>query len=530
MPALLTVPPPDVAADASELLRWLLPEVALLAGLLVVLLVDVSVKQKRSGLLPGLLFGSFVVSGLLLFSQSQWIEHLGRAYQHPLLMVDAQALYVKAIVLGTATLATLISLLNPRLKQAIAAGKEYWYLLAALTLSLSLLASATHLMFIWMIIETVSIVSYALVGFRKTDHRAAASALQYFIYGSAAAGLMAFGIALFYGLTGSMSLQGGMDVWGPETLGTALAVQPTGPVLLSLGLVLCGFLFKLAVFPFHFWAPNAYQGASASVAAFISTAPKAVVAFVLWRFCSAVFNRILPSPEVDFQHQIYFVWGFTLLLILTMTIGNLGALRQDDYKRLLGFSGVAQAGFLLMPVVAIAALGHNPKLAPTLQGAFLFFLLVYMLMGLASFFLGQIFASNTGSYSISAWSQHLKLPTLPAVALVVVMVALIGLPPTAGFTSKLSVFLGTWEAYESLQLTRLGTPLMVLLIAGLINTVIGLVYYLRIPAQVLLKPAAEAKPLALNLKSKMLLVLLIAPLLWLGVMSFDDLLSWLGSL
>jgi proton-translocating NADH-quinone oxidoreductase chain N len=352
------------------------------------------------------------------------------------------------------------------LRTRTTAQAEFYSLLLFATLGAMLAASARNLVLIYLAIEAVSITSYALAGFLRGDARAAEGALKYFIYGAAASAIMLYGLTLLFGLTGTAQL-GDM----PRALANAGPAQ-SALALPALAMVLVGLGFKIALVPFHHWAPDAYEGAATPVAAFLSVGPKAAG--------FAILARVLILAFPAFQPQ----WSALLagLAVLTMTVGNLAALGQTNVKRMLAYSSIAQAGYMLIGLAVYSPAGETAATRVPFAGlnGLLLFLIAYLFTNLGAFAAVAAVEDRVGSTELPAFAGLFWRAPALAIALLLFLLSLIGIPPTAGFVGKLLVFGAA-----------LGQGLGWLAVAGVANSVISVYYYGRVVRAMFFAPAPD---------------------------------------
>jgi NADH-quinone oxidoreductase subunit N len=317
---------------------------------------------------------------------------------------------------------------------------EAYLLLLAATLGMSLMASAADLVMLYLAIETTSIPLYILAGFLTEDERSTESGFKYMLFGALTSAVLLYGFSLIYGFSGETSLY---------ALGTSFPTLS----LLALGiifLVLVGLSFKVSLFPFHFWAPDVYEGAPTPVAGFLSTASKAAGFAVVLRLFMVVF----PSLAAN--------WSLILAILatLTMTVGNLIALAQKNIKRMLAYSSIAHAGYAMIGVVAFSQLG---------AASTVFYLIAYILTNLAAFGIVTAFGRVAGSDDMKAYyGLSRRAPTL-ALMLLVAFLSLAGMPPFGGFVGKVFVFAAAIQQ-----------GWIWLAVVGVLNSIIGLYYYLNV--------------------------------------------------
>ncbi len=361
---------------------------------------------------------------------------------------------------------------------------EWYPLLLALVLGLYLMTMAINLLGIYLSLELVSICSYLLTAL-LANRKASEGGIKYLLFGAISSAIMLYGMSLLYGMTGTL------DLTAP---GFGDTLSSSGPVLVTVAglLTLAGLFFKLSLVPFHVWTPDAYEAAPVPVAAFFSVGPKVAALLVVMRIVSA-----LPG---EFQVPL------AVVALASITLGNLSALYQTDAKRLLAYSTIAQAGFLLVGVVALSKGGFE---------AATFYMATYLPMSLAAFFLVDSFAqTHNGPLPLAALTGLGRQHPWRSVGLTVVMIGLTGLPPTVGFTAKLLSFSALYEAYQ-----QSGMPwLLVLFGLGLLNAVVSLFYYLKIPYLLFFKQkdsVANITPGALSQSQAALVILLVSAVLWL---------------
>jgi len=317
---------------------------------------------------------------------------------------------------------------------------EIYFLLLAATLGMCLMASSADLIMLYLAIETTSIPLYLLAGFLKKDEKSTEAGFKYMLFGALTSAVLLYGFSLIFGFTGKTSLYDLSQYFSSFNL---VAVGITF-------LVLTGLAFKVSLFPFHFWAPDVYEGAPTPVAGFLSTASKAAGFAVLIRLFIAVF----PSLSSD--------WSLILAILatLTMTVGNLIALTQKNVKRLLAYSSIAHAGYAMIGVVAFSQLGF---------ASVVFYLIGYILTNLLAFGIVSLVGSTTGSDDYPAYAGLSRRNPALGLAALVAFLSLAGMPPFVGFVAKFLVFSAAIE-----------TGWVWLAIVGILNSIVGLYYYLNV--------------------------------------------------
>jgi NADH-quinone oxidoreductase subunit N len=403
----------------------------------------------------------------------------GFLFMH-LLFLDNQAVFMQVIVALGAVLVVVYESNNRIVGQpnsrtvGLSNGQlpnEWYALLLAVVAGLFLLAESVNLLAIYLALELVSIGSYLLTALPGT-RRSVEGGIKYLLFGAISSAVMLYGMSLLYGLTGTLDLTA-------EAFGQELAHQDALVVIIAGLLTLAGLFFKLSLVPFHVWTPDTYDAAPLPVAAFFSVAPKAVALLVIMRIVTALPETTLPNPL-----QV----PLAVLALASILLGNLAALWQTDAKRMLAYSTIAHAGFLLVGVVSMTESGFE---------AASFYVATYLIINLSAFFLiDRLAVRNGGSLLMTDFAGlGARYPVL-ATALTVAMLALVGLPPTVGFTAKLLVFSALYETATADAGITSGW-LLALFGIGLLNAVISLAYYLKIPFLLFFRPRPETlAPLA----------------------------------
>lgn len=321
-------------------------------------------------------------------------------------------------------------------------GEAYLLLLAS-TLGMSLMAASADLVMLYLAIETTSIPLYVLAGFLVADQKSTEAGFKYLLFGAMTSAIMLYGFSLLFGFTGTTNLY--------EL--ASMTVSGSLPLLVALGLVILiivGLGFKVSIVPFHFWAPDVYTGAPTPVAGFLSTASKAAGFAVLTRLFIVAF----PSIAYDWASIL------AVLAAITMTLGNLVALKQTNIKRLLAYSSIAHAGYAMIGVASYSKLGVS---------SVVFYLLAYILTNLAAFGIVMAFGRVTGSDEIKDYAGMSRRAPGLALAMLVAFLSLAGMPPFGGFVAKVFVFAAAVEV-----------KMIWLAVVGILNSIIGLYYYLTV--------------------------------------------------
>jgi NADH-quinone oxidoreductase subunit N len=442
-------------------LELFIPELILAASAVVVILLDLFV-QRKGALAIVSLIGIAVSAG---FTLAMW-GGTDQAIFNNRLAVDSFALFFKLLFLGIAALVILASQ-DYASKMARFQG-EYYALILLSALGMMLMAAATELITIYIALELASISLYALVGFLK-DPKSSEASLKYLLLGAIASAVMLYGMALVFGFTGKTQL--GEVAGAIQTM--SLPGVLTSPALTTgIVLLIAGFGFKIAAVPFHMWVPDVYEGAPTPITAYLSVGSKAAGFALILR----VFYSTFVLPE-----WLSLDWGmlFAILAAISMTLGNILAIPQTNIKRMLGYSSIAQAGYLM---VGLATMGMSPADVVGRSGI-LFFLASYAVTNLGAFIAIIAISNKIDSDLIQDFSGMGKRAPVLAATLTLCLISLIGMPPAAGFMAKFYIFSGAVQH-----------GLLWLVIVAVINSVISAYYYLRV-AKVMWfgEPAAEEK-------------------------------------
>jgi len=378
-------------------------------------------------------------------------------------------------------LTALLSMDVPRLQKL-----EYYALLITATIGFSLMAAAADLIMIYIALETASISSYLLAGFYSGERRSSEAGMKYFIYGAFTTAVMLYGMSLIYGITGQTNL---FVIGSLLSGGQIAAVQPL--LLLAAVLVTVGFAFKTSIVPYHFWTPDVYEGAPTAFTGFLSTASKAAGFAVFLRvFMAGVLGPAKPTAEW---------WAMLVAMsIITMTLGNFVAIFQNNIKRMLAYSSIAQAGYALIGLVALSQDG---------SGATLFYLMMYVFTNIAAFGVIVIVSNTTKSDDMKDfYGLNHRSPFL-ALIMLVALLSLSGIPPTAGFFGKFFIFKAAIDS-----------GMWWLALIAILNAFIGLYYYLTvIKYMYLYRPEEEGVSIPVSRAAKIGLIVSSLLIIYLGV-------------
>jgi NADH-quinone oxidoreductase subunit N len=453
----------------EELVRSLAlfkPEVALVAGLLLVVLVDSFGGAWRGAATRLLTLASLAAAlGLALNLQASGAQG---AIFSGMLVVDPLGAAFKVIIVAAGLLTVLaFTFRNSRELHGLGQG-ELFALVLSLTLFSSMLATSADIVMLYLSLETVSITSYVMVAYLKGDRMSNEASLKYVLFGAASTGTMLYGLSLLYGMTGTTSLAAVQ-----EYLAGGVPEANRFAVYAIALLVIAGFGFKIAAVPFHFWCPDVYQGAATPVTALLSVLPKAAGLAVTLRFFYGAFSTAGAGPW-DLAGSID--WGGLLMLVsvLTMTVGNVAALTQTNMKRLLAYSSIAHAGYLLMGVVALSDNGARSLLV---------YLAAYLFMNLGAFLVVTLVHLHEGTFDLRDYPGLYRRAPLLTIAMAFFLLSLVGIPPFVGFLGKLYVFGAVVEKGMGLYA-----------VVGAINAAIAAFYYFRVLKVMTIDAGNEDRP------------------------------------
>ncbi len=478
----------NISSHLVQSVSLFAPETALLCTFIVALFMDIFLGKVRNIAGYTVCVG-FIITGILLGVQCGVHQNAFMS----MIAIDPFALFFKYLILISGFAVVVMSFFSNEINKDGRKVGEYYALIAGMTFGMFLLCGATNLIMIYLAIEMMSLTSYVLAGFTKEIKRSSEASLKYVIYGSVSSGIMVYGMSILFGASGTLNL---------SELATMI---PNGQVdmfaLIVSGLmIVAGFGYKISAVPFHFWTPDVYEGAPVTITAFLSVASK-----------TAGFAGFIRFAQIMFANDPYLDWQIVLavLAVLTMTIGNLSAIWQTNAKRMLAYSAIAHAGYMLMGMVVMDQIGIS---------AIMVYLFMYAFMNLGAFAVIMLIANKIGSEDIDDYNGiGYKMPVL-GVLMVIFLVSLTGLPPTAGFIGKFYIF--------SALLAK-GNQWVWLAVIGVLNSVVSLFYYFRILRNMYLRGTSNDtnERYSFSAGSIALVVLLAIPTLLLGVY-FGPIVEW----
>ena len=433
-------------------LEFFIPELILTITILAALITDLFVKKSKTNMIGWVLGVGLVVVGLSVHNLSSVPP---TTLFLDMIVIDPFSSFMKIVIILSTLLVIVASWVNDELEKY--RKGEYFTIMGIMVMGLFLMTSSVDIIMLYISIEVVSIMSFVLAAYLKLDTRSNEAGLKYVIYGAFSSGVMLFGLSIVYGLAGSTNYFAIQD-----TL-SSLDGSASPALIMALLMIFAGFGYKISSVPFHFWTPDVYEGSPSTITAYLSVAPKAAGFAMIIRFFHQVFsdsigltsNAIgstdLPWPEI-----------IGVLAVVTMTMGNLVAIQQKSIKRMLAYSSIAHAGYMMLalPVLSIEAVE-----------SVMIYLFIYVFMNLGAFFIVIFVKNKTGGESFEDFEGlGWKMPIVGAF-MTLFMLSLTGLPPTAGFVGKLYIFK---------TLVGAGSEFLWLVVAGGVNSVISLYYYFHV--------------------------------------------------
>ena len=433
-------------------LEFFIPELILTITILAALITDLFVKKSKTNMIGWVLGVGLVVVGLSVHNLSSVPP---TTLFLDMIVIDPFSSFMKIVIIISTLLVIIASWVNDELKKY--RKGEYFTVMGIMVMGLFLMTSSVDIIMLYISIEVVSIMSFVLAAYLKLDTRSNEAGLKYVIYGAFSSGVMLFGLSIVYGLAGStnyFAIQ--------ETL-SSVDSSANPALIMALLMIFAGFGYKISSVPFHFWTPDVYEGSPSTITAYLSVAPKAAGFAMIIRFFHQVFSDSigltsdaigstdLPWPEI-----------IGVLAVVTMTMGNLVAIQQKSIKRMLAYSSIAHAGYMMLAL---------PVLSMEAVESVMIYLFIYVFMNLGAFFIVIFVKNKTGGESFGDFEGlGWKMPIVGAF-MTLFMLSLTGLPPTAGFVGKLYIFK---------TLVGAGSEFLWLVVAGGVNSVISLYYYFHV--------------------------------------------------
>ena len=434
-------------------LSFFYPELLLTLVILFAIIYDLLIDSSESGKV-----GWVLVFGLVLVAIAIWFQDSSKVTTlfTDAVVLDPFSTFFKLLIILATIFVSVVSLYSNELKDY--RKGEYFYLLGIITFGLFMMVSSIDLIMVYVSIEIVSIMSFVLAGYLKKNTRSNEAALKYVVYGAFSSGIMLFGLSYIYGLTGSTNF---FQI--QQTL-AASGSESNSAILMAVVMILAGFGYKVSAVPFHFWTPDVYEGSPTTITAYLSIAPKAGAFAMMIRF----FNQVLADggamSGLGSISTTDLPWAslISLLAVLTMTVGNVVAIQQDNIKRMLAYSSIAHAGYMLLAM---------PVMSGDSIYAIMVYLVMYLFMNLGAFFVVITIKNKTNGETFDDYKGLGWEMPIVGITMTLFMVSLTGLPPTAGFIGKFYIFA---------SLIQGGGSFYWLVVIGGINSVVSLYYYLRV--------------------------------------------------
>ncbi|MBI9071669.1 MAG: NADH-quinone oxidoreductase subunit N [Melioribacteraceae bacterium] len=478
-----------------EGLTYLKPEITLGIGLLLIVLLDLFI-NKNKNVLHFISLAIILITGYFVLEQSD----VSKAFlpistqtdrNFGMLTLDAFGIYFKILVLLGSILLVFFSITSAEVKSVNNRLGEYYALILGMLLGMMLMISASDLIMVYLSIELVSLSSYVLAGFTKLRSRSSEAALKYLLYGGTASGIMLFGISLLFGITGNTNLY--------EIHKVLISAQVNSLTFsTAIVMIFTGMAYKISAAPFHFWTPDVYEGAPISITAYLSVASKAAGFALLIRFVKTVFV-MFSEQNGDWNLIPIFDWQTFIIVIsiLTMTLGNFTALWQNNLKRLLAYSSIAHAGYLLLGLTVLSDKGIL---------AILIYFTFYLIMNLGAFYIVMLIADKTGTEDITKLKGLGHSSPFLGTALTIFLISLVGLPPTAGFIGKFYIFV-----------SLLDSKMILVAVIALLNTVVSLYYYIKVLKYIYLVKGDKIETIPINYSNYIVIITLLIPTILFGI-------------
>jgi len=473
------------------------PELVLTATILIAIIVDIFSVPTRASKVSNL-----VIIGLLATLAAVFLtNHSPTTLFMDSLAFDPFASFIKSVVLIATLLVIVISRYSNEFK-GYHTG-EYYALLCIMVFGMFLMASAIDLITVYISIEVVSLMSFILAGYLKNNPRSNEASLKYVIYGAFSSGIMLYGLSIIFGLTGTTKFFAIRDA--------IIAMDSSSNLALTLStiFVLAGFGYKISAVPFHFWTPDVYEGSPTPITAYLSVAPKAAGFALMIRFFNQVFVDGDSLSTIGWYSDVSLAWPQILgvVSVVTMTMGNLVAIQQNSVKRMLAYSSIAHAGYMLMVFPTISSEGIF---------AVMIYLVMYLFMNLGAFFVLIYVSQKQGGENFEHFSGLGWRMPIVGIVMTIFMFSLTGLPPTVGFIGKFYLFVAIINA---------GSSFYWIAFFGAINTVVSLYYYMRLVKTMYLDGEPSEEIVVPTFSMTIIFLVLAVPSVFFGIY-WTPILNW----
>lgn len=463
-------------------LRLFYPELVIFFSILLIILIDLILKERSRHLVLGI-----GIAGLLLSIITIRFNIVGGVYLfYNAVKFDTLGVFFK-FFFGIAGILTILAYLSSS-EISIKETGEFLVMLLGSIAGMFVLASANDIIVFYLAFETVSLPSYVIAGLSTDATRSREAALKYIIFGAVSSGIMLFGISLLCGVTGATNFQ---------SMNQVLYISPITPgtLLVIISLITAGLAFKISAVPFHMWTPDVYEGSAIPVTAFFSVAPKAAGFIAIIRLFFSIFSHY----EVDggFISSKEWIHLWSALSVATMTLGNLAAIPQNNIKRLLAYSSISHVGYMLIGIIVSTQEAIS---------SILFYLVVYLFMNLGAFYCALLIREKLGVEEIDKYKGLGWRSPFLSTALSIFLLSLVGIPPLAGFVGKVIIFS-----------SAIKSGYFAIVFIAVINSVISLYYYAGIIKKLFLEESDDKGLLTIGIYPKFLLLIFLAPVIILGI-------------
>ena len=473
------------------------PELVLTATILTAIIIDIFSQSTRTNKVS-----NYVIIGLIATLAAVFLtNHSPTTLFMDSLAFDPFASFVKTVVLVATLFIIIISRYSNEFK-GYHTG-EYYALLCIMVFGMFLMASAIDLITVYLSIEVVSLMSFILAGYLKNNPRSNEASLKYVIYGAFSSGIMLYGLSIIFGLTGTTKFFAIRDAITTLDASSSLALT------LSTVFVLAGFGYKISAVPFHFWTPDVYEGSPTPITAYLSVAPKAAGFAFMIRFFNQVFIDGDSLSTIGWYADVSFAWPELLgvISVVTMTLGNLVAIQQNSVKRMLAYSSIAHAGYMLMAFPTVSSEGVF---------AVMIYLVMYLFMNLGAFFVLIYVSQKEGGENFEHFSGLGWRMPIVGIVMTVFMFSLTGLPPTVGFIGKFYLFVAVINA---------GSSFYWIAFFGAINTDVSLYYYMRVVKTMYLDGEPSDEIVVPSFSTTAIFLVLAVPSVFFGIY-WTPILNW----
>ncbi|NTU90708.1 MAG: NADH-quinone oxidoreductase subunit N [Chlorobiaceae bacterium] len=469
---------------------YFIPELYLSALFMVLIILDLVLGGRKNRILASATIIGLLGSFFFIFQQHALPD---AEIFFGMYSLDRFGIFFKYFFVLTGVLAVVISMEDEHLNAQESGVGEYYALIVGMVIGMIMMASSTDLLMMFLAMELVGLSAYALTGYLKREPRSSEAALKYLVYGAVSSGMLLYGFSLIYGMTAQTNI---------SKISTELTQHGYDPLVMILAtlLVMAGLGYKMGAVPFHFWSPDVYEGAPTPITAYLSTGSKAAGFAMLMRF----FYVAVPHAVDGVEDMLGVDWLHIMMIIAaaSMIYGNVVAIWQKNVKRLLAYSSIAHAGYLLLGIITMDQLGTQSVLV---------YLLGYLLMNIGAFYVVVMIANKTGSENVDDYKGLGKSMPLAGAALTVFLISLVGLPPTFGFVGKLMIF--------SALINKGGNAFMWLALIGILTSVISLYYYMFIPLNMFLRESEHnsQKDVSTGMVSKVVTAVLMFLTIYFGI-------------